>query len=80
MKKSHLEHTFESMKKFQKDCVTWSDGKKVRSILGKFGAVEHEKYANFILPRHPGEISFQETIKYSGSRVHFSTHAGNERK
>lgn len=41
---------------FQKDCPTWSDGKKMLLLLGKFGAVEHEKYANFILPRHPGEI------------------------
>ena len=40
---------------FQKDCnmVGW---KKVRLILGKFDAVEHEKYANFILPSHPVEI------------------------
>ena len=38
----------------------------IRSILsggyeeillpGKFGAVEHKMYANFLLPRHPGEI------------------------
>ncbi len=40
MRKSHSEHTLEDMKK----------------SLGKFGAVEHEKYTNFILPRHPGEI------------------------
>ena len=30
--------------------------KKVHVLQGKFGAVEHEKYENFILPRHPGEI------------------------
>ena len=66
---------------FQKDCVTWPDGKKVRLLLGKFGAVEHEKYANFILPRHPVEISFQEKIqieqKYSGSGVNFLIHDGS---
>ena len=41
---------------FQKDWVTWLDGKKVWLLLGKFSAVEHEKYANFMLPKHPGEI------------------------
>ena len=25
--------------------------------------MKHEKYANFILPRHPGEILFQDTIR-----------------
>ena len=28
---------------FQKDSVTWSDGKKVRLLMGKFGAVEYKK-------------------------------------
>ena len=35
--------------------------KKVQLLLVKFGTVEHKKYANYILPRDPGEISFQET-------------------
>ena len=35
----------------------------MRLLLGKFGIVEHEKFTNFILPRHPREISFQETIQ-----------------
>ena len=48
---------------FQKDCVTWSDGKIVQLLVCKFGAVEHEKYGNFILLRHLGEIPFQETIQ-----------------
>ena len=30
-----------------------------------YNAVEHKMYANFILPRHPSEISFQETIQIS---------------
>ena len=60
-KKSHSEHTFESIKKYSKktNMVGWE--KKVRLFLGKFGTVEREECANFILPRHPGEISFQET-------------------
>ena len=48
---------------FQKDCETWSDGKKVQLLLGKFSDVEHEKYANFILPRHSREISFLKLIQ-----------------
>ena len=35
---------------FEKDCEKWSDEKKVRHLLGKFGAAEHEKYVDFILP------------------------------
>ena len=27
---------------FQKACVTWSDGKKVRLLLGKFSTMEHK--------------------------------------
>ena len=40
---------------FQNDCTTWSEEKK-------FGQSEREKYANYILPRNPGEISFKETV------------------
>ena len=29
----------------------------------KFGAVEHEKCLNFILPRQPSEVLFRETIQ-----------------
>ena len=41
---------------FPKGCVTCSDWKKVRLLLGWFGAVEREKYETFILPRHPGNL------------------------
>ena len=37
--------------------------KKVKLLLGKLWALEHEKYVNFILPRQPGEVTFQETIQ-----------------
>ena len=43
---------------FEKDCEKWSNEKKVRLLLGKFGAAEHEKYVNFILLRQPGEVTF----------------------
>ena len=46
---------------FGKDCGEWLDEKKVR--LGKFGAIEHEKYVNFILLRQPSKMTFRETIQ-----------------
>ena len=36
---------------------------KIRLLLGKFEAAEHEKYANFILSMQPGEVMFRETIQ-----------------
>ena len=36
---------------------------KIRLLLGKFEAAEHEKYVNFILQWQPGEVTFQETIQ-----------------
>ena len=47
---------------FKKDCLIWSDGKKVSLLFSKFGAIRHEKYADYILPKNPRNISFQETI------------------
>ena len=35
---------------------------KSKTLLGKSGAAEHEKYVNFILPRQSGEVTFRETI------------------
>ena len=49
-------------KVFQKESTTWSDKKKIHMLLRKFGKSKHEKYANYILLRNPGEISFEETI------------------
>ena len=34
-----------------------------KSLLGKFGAAEHEKYVNFSLPRQSSEVTFRETIQ-----------------
>ena len=65
---------------FQKDCTTWSDDKKMRLLLRKFSLSEHEKYANYILLRIPGEISFEETVlilkKYFWRKVLYSTQDG----
>ena len=48
---------------FEKDCEEWPDEKKVRLLLGKFEATEHEKYVNLILPRQHGKVTYQETIQ-----------------
>ena len=32
-------------------------------LLGIFGVVKHEKYINFLMPRQPSEVTFQETIQ-----------------
>ena len=48
---------------FEKYCEKWPHGKKMRLLLGKFGAAEHIKYVNFILLKHTGEVTFQETIQ-----------------
>ena len=45
-----------------------------RLLLCNFGAIEYEKYANYLLPKTPWDISFQETIfllKDFGEGVHF---------
>ena len=36
---------------------------KIRLLLSKFGAAEHEKFVHFVLPRQPGEVMFRETIQ-----------------
>ena len=36
--------------------------KKIRLLLRKLSTAEHEKYANFILPKQSGEINFEKTI------------------
>ena len=48
---------------FEKDCEKWLDEKKVRLLLGKFGAAVYDKYVNFILLSPPGEVTFRETTQ-----------------
>ena len=47
---------------FKEDYLTWPDEIKVQLLLYKFGATEHEKYSNYILPKNPGDISFRKTL------------------
>ncbi|CAH8543217.1 unnamed protein product [Dicrocoelium dendriticum] len=44
------------------------DAWKVRLLLRKLGAVEHERYTNFVLPKNPRDFRFDET---ANSDVHF---------
>ena len=51
--------------------------RKSKTLIGKFGVAEHEKYVNFILPRQPSELTFciQIQMKISGEQGSlFNTH------
>lgn len=48
---------------FELDCNKLEDGEKVRLLLRKLNTVEHERYVNYILPKKPREITFEETVK-----------------
>ncbi|CAH8439890.1 unnamed protein product [Schistosoma rodhaini] len=60
-------HTFEAWfgrieDIFRVEFAAMVDAKKVRLLLQKLGPNEHQKYKNHILPKHPREISFDETV------------------
>ncbi|CAH8601572.1 unnamed protein product [Schistosoma rodhaini] len=60
-------HTFEAWfgrieDIFRVEFAAMEDTKKVRLLLQKLGPNEHQKYKNHILPKHPREISFDETV------------------
>ena len=40
-----------------------ADDQKVRLLLRKLGSTEHDRYVNFILPRHPRDCKFKETVE-----------------
>lgn len=48
---------------FKEECSEWSQEKKVRLLLQKLNPACHDRYCNYILPRVPGEISFDETVQ-----------------
>nr|VZI39205.1 unnamed protein product [Spirometra erinaceieuropaei] len=39
------------------------DAWKVRLLLRKLGPAEHERYADFILPKNPREVTFKDTVQ-----------------
>nr|CAH8866294.1 unnamed protein product [Trichobilharzia regenti] len=47
---------------FRIECYMFDDAAKVRLLLRKLGTVEHNRYVNFILPKNPRELSFDETV------------------
>ena len=47
---------------FVNRCSTWTEQQKVSLLLQKLGTEENTKYSNFILPKKPEEVSFEETI------------------
>nr|VZH94510.1 unnamed protein product [Spirometra erinaceieuropaei] len=60
--------TFESWYKryedlFSVDLAAQDDAWKVRLLLRKLGPAEHERYANFILPKNPREVAFKDTVE-----------------
>ncbi|BHF57097.1 hypothetical protein SprV_0100003800 [Sparganum proliferum] len=48
---------------FSVDLAAQDDAWKVRLLLRKLGPAEHERYANFILPKNPREVTFQDTVQ-----------------
>nr|VZI44221.1 unnamed protein product [Spirometra erinaceieuropaei] len=57
--------TFDSWYKRNEDLFSAAqdDAWKVRLLLRKLGAAEHERYANFILPKNPREVAFKDTVE-----------------
>nr|VZI26200.1 unnamed protein product [Spirometra erinaceieuropaei] len=48
---------------FSVDLAAHDDAWKVRLLLRKLGPAEHERYANFILPKNPREVTFKDTVE-----------------
>lgn len=48
---------------FKYDAASLDDAAQVRLLLRKIGATEYEKYTNFILPKAPRDIKFDETLQ-----------------
>ncbi|KER21195.1 hypothetical protein T265_10422 [Opisthorchis viverrini] len=47
---------------FRVDFSLQDDSWKVRLLLRKLGPAEHDKYANYILPKNPRDFTFDETL------------------
>ncbi|XP_055590830.1 uncharacterized protein K02A2.6-like [Uranotaenia lowii] len=51
---------------FEQDASRLDSEAKVRLLLRKLGAAEHERYVNFILPRQPKDFLFENTVRKLG--------------
>ena len=59
--------SFDSWYKMYEDIFTidlahLDDAQMVQKLLHKLGTSEHEKYVNYILPKNPRDLSFDQTI------------------
>ncbi|BHF60650.1 hypothetical protein SprV_0100361500 [Sparganum proliferum] len=48
---------------FSVDLAAQDDAWKVRLLLRKLDPAEHERYANFVLPKNPREVTFKGTVQ-----------------
>ncbi|BHF67895.1 hypothetical protein SprV_0301092400 [Sparganum proliferum] len=48
---------------FSVDLAAQDDAWKIRLALRKLGPAEHKRYANFILPRNPREVTLKDTVQ-----------------
>ena len=48
---------------FRIDCKSWDEQMKVRLLLQKLGAAEHNKFVDYIIPKQTSELSFDEAVK-----------------
>lgn len=48
---------------FLKDGAKLDDAAKVRLLLRSLNVTVHDKYVNFVLPKHPRDFKFAETVK-----------------
>ncbi|XP_062713307.1 uncharacterized protein K02A2.6-like [Aedes albopictus] len=48
---------------FLKDGAKLDDAAKVRLLLRSLSVLVHDKYVNFVLPSHPRDYTFEETVK-----------------
>nr|VZI24091.1 unnamed protein product [Spirometra erinaceieuropaei] len=48
---------------FSVDLVAQGDAWTVRLLLRKLGPAEHDRYANFSLPKNPREVTFKDTVQ-----------------
>ncbi|XP_036334882.1 uncharacterized protein K02A2.6-like [Rhagoletis pomonella] len=48
---------------FEVDAANLDDAAKVRLLLRKLSVLEHTKYVNSILPKHPRDHTFKETVE-----------------
>ncbi|XP_055584914.1 uncharacterized protein LOC129737775 [Uranotaenia lowii] len=48
---------------FLQDGAKLDDAAKVRLLLRSLNVIVHDRYLNFVLPRHPRDFSFEETVE-----------------